>query len=280
MVKIKDCLKMGTDILKSSSDMPKFEAEVLLAHILGKDRLYLTAFGDREISSDVEKDFYEKCQRRALGEPSAYILGEKEFMSLSFEVNPSVLIPRPDTELVIEMVVQKYEGKEADILDLCTGSGAIACSLAYYLPHCTVTGTDISEAAIATARRNAKRNFVDKRVDFVISDVLQKTDFGKKFDIVISNPPYIETSVIATLEKDVKDFEPSLALDGGDDGLIFYRKIVDNIDIPLKKGGELYFEIGYNQAESVTEIMRDKFCDIQTFKDLAGHDRVVKGQLR
>jgi len=279
MVKIKDCLKMGTDILKSSLDMPKFEAEVLLAHILGKDRLYLTAFGDREISSDVEKDFYEKCQRRALGEPSAYILGEKEFMSLSFEVNPSVLIPRPDTELLVELICEEYKGKDKKILDLCTGSGAIACSLAHFLPECSFTATDISEKALATAKKNAKRNKVDERINFIISDALQKTDFGEMFDIVVSNPPYIESSVIPTLERNVKDYEPLLALDGGDDGLIFYRKIVDNIDASLKLGGELYFEIGFNQAQSVSEIMQEKFCDIQVIKDLAGHDRVVKGQL-
>ena len=120
---------------------------------------------------------------------------------------------------------------------------------------------------------------MDEKIKFIISDALQKTDFGEMFDIAVSNPPYIESSVIPTLERDVKDFEPLLALDGGDDGLIFYRKIVDNIDGYLKKGGELYFETGFNQAQSVSEIMQKKFCDIQVIKDLAGHDRVVKGQL-
>ena len=259
MVKIKDCLEKGISVLKGSVPVPKLEAEVLLAHILKKDRLYVLAFGDAQIGENEEQTFYELCVRRAKGEPSAYIIGEKEFMSLKFKVNPSVLIPRPETELLAEHIIEKYSGKSINILELCTGSGAIAVSLAHFLPDVKILATDISNDALCVAKENAKINKVQSRVSFVKADALLKTDFGQRFDVLVSNPPYIESAVIPTLDKDVKDFEPILALDGGDDGLIFYKNIVDNIDGTLLRGGELYFEIGYNQAESVFNIMSEKF---------------------
>ncbi len=280
MVKITDCLNKGIAVLHNSVSMPSLEAEIFLAHALGKDRLYVLAFGDRQIEKEEENEFYKMCSRRALGEPSAYIIGEKEFMSLKLKVNPSVLIPRPETELLVEHIIEKHSGKSISILDLCTGSGAIAVSLAHFLPNVRILATDISNDALAVAKENAEMNKVQNRVSFVKADALLKTDFGQRFDILVSNPPYIESAVIPTLDKDVKDFEPKKALDGGDDGLIFYQKIVDNIDINLRCGGELYFEIGFNQAKSVCDIMKSKFENIKVIKDLAGLDRIVTGQLR
>ncbi len=280
MVKIKDCLKKGVDILNGSLSMPRLEAEVLLAHILKKDRLFILTFGDKEINEYEEKLFFEMCKRRALGEPSAYITGEKEFMSLSFKVSPDVLIPRSETELLVEEIIEKHKDKKLSILELCTGSGAIAVSLAHFLPKANVLATDISKGALYIAKTNAEINKVDKRVEFVISDALKKTNFEKRFDLLVSNPPYIESAVIQTLDKDVKDFEPHLALDGGDDGLIFYKNIVDNIDGTLIQNGELYFEIGYNQADKVCSIMEKKFKNIRVIKDLQGLDRIVTAQLR
>lgn len=280
MVKIKDLLKKGIAALQNSVSMPSLEAELFLAHILGKDRLYVLTFGDTQIEKEEENAFYKMCERRALGEPSAYIIGEKEFMSLNFKVNPSVLIPRPETELLVEHIIEKYSGKSISILDLCTGSGAIAVSLAHFLPNAKILATDISDDALCVAKANAEINKVQNRVSFVKADALLKTDFGQRFDLLVSNPPYIESAVIPTLDKDVKDFEPREALDGGDDGLIFYKNIVDNIDINLRRSGELCFEIGFNQADSVCDIMKSKFESIKVIKDLAGLDRIVTGQLR
>lgn len=280
MVKINDLLKKGIAALQNSVSMPSLEAELFLAHILGKDRLYVLAFGDRQVETEEENAFFKMCERRAKGEPAAYIIGEKEFMSLKFKVNPSVLIPRPETELLTEHIIEKYFGESISILDLCTGSGAIAVSLAHFLPNARVLATDISDDTLTVAKTNAEINKVQNRVSFIKADALIKTDFGQRFDILVSNPPYIESAVIPTLDKDVKDFEPIKALDGGDDGLIFYKNIVDNIDINLKRRGEIFFEIGFNQAKSVCDIMKTKFENIKVIKDLAGLDRIVTGQLR
>ena len=279
MVSLDACLAKGVDIL-SGTDLARLEAEILLCHVLGKDRLYLAVHKADPIRDDDAKRFLELCQRRAKGEPSAYITGIREFMSLEFEVNSSVLIPRPETEMLAELICSKYKGKNANIIDICTGSGAIACSVAHYLPDALVTAVDISKDALAVASRNCKRLGVADRVTLMRADALEKIDVSQKFDLAVSNPPYIETDVIATLEVDVKDFEPMLALDGGEDGLIFYRQIVNNIKSVLKEGGELYFEIGSSQGNDVAHIMSTQFENVTVIKDLAGLDRIVTGQLR
>jgi len=279
MVSLDACLAKGVDIL-SGTDLARLEAEILLCHVLGKDRLYLAVHKADPIRDDDAKRFLELCQRRAKGEPSAYITGIREFMSLEFEVNSSVLIPRPETEMLAELICSKYKGKNANIIDICTGSGAIACSVAHYLPDACVTAVDISKDALAVASRNCKRLGVADRVTLMRADALEKIDVSQKFDLAVSNPPYIETDVIATLEVDVKDFEPMLALDGGEDGLIFYRQIVNNIKSVLKEGGELYFEIGSSQGNDVAHIMSTQFENVTVIKDLAGLDRIVTGQLR
>ncbi len=279
MVSLAECLAIGTELL-SGTDLARLEAEILLCHVLGKDRLYVAVHKHDPISSDDAERFLELCQRRAKGEPSAYITGTKEFMSLEFEVNPSVLIPRPETEMLVELICDKYKGKNANIIDICTGSGAIACSVAHYLPDARVTAVDISNDALAVAGRNCQRTGVADRVTLMQADALREINANQSFDLAVSNPPYIESSVIDTLDCDVKNFEPRLALDGGEDGLIFYRQIVNNIKSVLKPHGELYFEIGSSQGSDVAHIMSARFENIAVLKDLAGLDRIVTGQLR
>jgi len=279
MVILKDVLKSCADILKNSVPSPFMEAQILLGHVLSKDSLYIKTHPDIPVDSQDEKKAYSLCKRRAKGEPVAYITGIKEFMSLEFEVCPAVLIPRPDTEIITEYIIEKYSDSSIAVLDLCTGSGAISVSLAKYMKNARITATDISPDAIRVAKRNAKRNQVEEKIDFLIKDAIWDYDFKNKFDVVVSNPPYIETSCISSLMRDVSEFEPKLALDGGEDGLIFYKKIVKNIKKILKCGGELIFEIGYNQGNAVSDIMKNEFSHILVTKDYAGQDRMVTGQL-
>ena len=280
MVILKDVLISCADILKACVPSPFMEAEIILGHIILKDSLYIKTHPDLTLTEETEKLAYSLCQRRAKGEPVAYITGTKEFMSLEFEVNSNVLIPRPDTEIITEYIIEKYRNRAPKILDLCTGSGAIAISLAKYIVNSQITATDISKDALEVAERNAKKHNVDQRIDFLVKDALKDYEFSDKFDIVVSNPPYIETSVISSLMKDVSEYEPKLALDGGEDGLIFYKKTVNNIRKILKPGGELVFEIGYNQGKSVSEIMEKDFSFVQVSKDFGNNDRMVSGQLR
>ncbi len=279
MVKISDCLLSGVALLKKTVENPRMESEIFMAHILKKDRLYIAVHKNEEISPDHEAAFLSMCSRRALGEPLAYITGTKEFMSMEFEVCKGVLIPRPETELLAEYICDKYAGTDAKIIDICTGSGAIACSIAHYLPKAYVEAVDISSDALCIAKKNAQKNKVDGRINFYIADALLPIKSDIKFDVAVSNPPYIETHVIDSLMRDVRDFEPRIALDGGTNGLIFYEKIVDNIESILADGGELIFEIGCNQAEAVTSIMEQKFKNIVLTKDRAGNDRMINGQL-
>ncbi len=279
MVKIADALEKCVEILSGKVDDERFESDVLAQAVLGMDKLMLRIHSRDEIDSEKFGKLLSFAKRRSEGEPSAYITGFREFMSLDFKVDKRVLIPRPDTEILVEAVIDKYRDSKINVLDICTGSGAIACSVAHYVKNANVTGLDISDGALEVAALNANLTATSERVNFIKYDALNIcADLGE-FDVVVSNPPYIESQVIKTLNKTVRDFEPSIALDGGDDGLVFYRKIVSKIDKCLKKGGELYFETGYNQAQAVAGIMNEKFGKINILKDLSGNDRVVFGQL-
>lgn len=280
MVSISECLLTATGMLKPVVENPRSEAEFFMAHILQKDRMYIVVHRDELLDQSITDRFFELIKRRSSGEPAAYITGIKEFMSLSFSVCPDVLIPRPETEMLVEHITEKYSDFDnLHIIDICTGSGAIACSLAHYMPDATVHGIDISPAAVKTAIQNARSNSVLSNTKFWTADALKPVESDIIYDVVVSNPPYIESEVIDTLMPDVRDYEPHLALDGGADGLIFYRNIVDNIEHILQKKGELVFEIGYNQADSVVSIMKNKFSDIHVCKDCFGNDRMVFGQL-
>ncbi|MBE7053716.1 MAG: peptide chain release factor N(5)-glutamine methyltransferase [Ruminococcaceae bacterium] len=251
------------------------DADALLKNVLSCDEIYLLVHKDDIMKKEDLKRFASYVKRRENKESVAYITGEKEFMSLMFYVDKNVLVPRWETELLVEEIINA-DIKKDEILDLCTGSGAIAVSLKYYLKNSSLVGVDISDGALLVAKKNAKNILKNDDVTFLKLDVLSETEkLNKKFDVVVSNPPYIETDVIKTLDSDVKDFEPHLALDGGCDGLMFYRKIASDAKYILKKGGYIFFEIGFNQGDALKEILKDNFTDIEVKNDYAGLPRIV-----
>ncbi len=253
----------------SNSDTPLLDARVLFAHAVGC-RDALLYFG--EVTDEQKKLFESYIKKRAQGIPVSYITGEKEFMGLRFFLNESTLIPRPDTECLIEKVLMLNKIDNPKILDLCTGSGCIGISLAKFIEKAEVVLSDVSLGALKMATKNAEENGVLKRTAIKQIDVL-KDEIKEGFDIITANPPYIETDVLKTL--DVSKFEPTLALDGGRDGLIFYREIVKKAHNALNSGGLLAFEIGYNQGESVSKLLCKDFKNIEITKDYGGNDRVV-----
>lgn len=258
-------------------DNARFEAEQIVMHVLGIGRTGFITNSSRAVTDDEMRIINETAARRAGGEPLQYILGETEFMSLPFKVNRATLIPRSDTETLVEHVLEHMNGKSCEILDIGAGTGCVGISLAYYNKNARVTELDISFDAINTARENAGINGVLGRTKFIKADILNEIPDGA-YDIIVSNPPYIETAVIGTLQTEVKDYEPLSALDGGEDGLTFYRRITEIAPKMLKKGGLLAFEIGYNQGENVKKLMEKNFKDIRIIKDLCGNDRVVSGR--
>ncbi len=248
----------------------------IMVHVLGVSRGKLAFVS--EINENQVNEIRQIATERAKHIPLAYIIGESNFFGRDFLVSSDVLIPRMDTEILIETVVKEIKASDKclRVLDIGTGSGAIAITLALETDS-NVIAVDVSEKALAVAEKNAKKWGVS--VHFIKSDLFENVK-GQKFDIVVSNPPYIETTVIETLSEDVKNNEPHLALDGGKDGLEFYRRIVRDSKNYLEKDGLLVFEIGYNQAKSVKELLKTDFYEIDVIKDYGGNDRVVKGRLK
>ena len=263
----------------------KRDAESLLLFLMHEDRKFLFLHrndGTDEYQTDA---YFELIDRRAAGEPLQYIVGSQEFMGLTFDVNESVLIPRQDTETLVELALEKAKEKKRSlsVLDMCCGSGAIAVSMAHFLPKAKVTACDISTDALETAKKNAEKNGLGGRIDFRESDLFyvkkrkKIIQMKETFDMILSNPPYIPTDVIATLQTEIKDHEPMTALDGGDDGLAFYRRISAEAPQNLKTGGFLILEIGSDQAEAVSALLDEAgvYDEVEVHKDLAGLDRVV-----
>ena len=263
----------------------KRDAENLLLFLMNEDRKFLFLHRNDGTDEDHADAYFDLIDRRAAGEPLQYIVGSQEFMGLPFEVNESVLIPRQDTESLVELALEKAKEKKRSlsILDMCCGSGAIAVSMAHFLPKAKVPACDISEAALEGAKKNADKNGVGGRVEFRQSDLFQIKKRKKvvqmkdSFDMILSNPPYIPTDVIGTLQREIREHEPMTALDGGDDGLDFYRRIASEAAANLKKDGLLLLEIGSDQARAVTELLEAAECyeEIGVHKDLAGLDRIV-----
>lgn len=216
-----------------------------------------------------EKEPYEKAKKRATGYPLQYILGEWEFYGLSFKVKEGVLIPRADTEILVERLLS-FAPKGAKVLDLCTGSGCIAITAAKY--GLNATAVELSESALDIAKENAVLNGV--KVDFINADVFGFEKSAPMFDIIVSNPPYLTGSEMGKLQTEVK-YEPAMALYGGEDGLKFYRYIEENYYPVLKNGGRILFEIGYRQADALCEMLKERYCDIRVIKDYGDNDRVV-----
>lgn len=280
-MKILDLINKGQEtLIQKLEDVNfRFESELILSHVLKKDRVWLLTHQNDNVDGNEERLYFSLINRRADGEPFGYITGTKEFMSLVFSVCPGVLIPRPDTETLVCKVIDIFKGKSAKFLDLCTGSGAIAVSIAKYIENASVTAVDISDICIDIATKNTQNNEVAKKVRLIKKDVLADFDLGEKFDCLVSNPPYIKTSTLPSLMKDVKDYEPTLALDGGEDGLLFYRAICSIAKKHLEENGYLFFEVGFDQAEDVKKLMEENnFSQIEFIKDLSGINRVVYGK--
>ncbi len=276
---LREVITEGSKILRSNEITDcEIDARLLLEYVFDVSRNELILYGDRNVDDVLCKRYFELIQKRTEHVPLQYLTGTQEFMGLEFLVNENVLIPRQDTEcLVEEAMLVTEDGMQ--VLDMCTGSGCIIISLAKYKNEIDACGVDISEDALLLARKNAEGNQVD--VEFVKSNLFENIETSRKFDIVVSNPPYIETSQIEMLMPEVRDYEPRLALDGDEDGLIFYRKITERVVDYLRPGGWLLYEIGCNQGDSVSKILEDKgFLEVSVVKDLAGLPRVVKGRLR
>lgn len=278
---IREILIEYMEKLSSISDTPKLDTEIMLQKALGDvDRLYIQLNLNKELSNDELSIFNEMMKDRLNGRPIAYIVNNREFMGLDFYVEEGVLIPRPDTEPLVEEVIELSKGKEKlKIVDIGTGSGAITVSLAKYIDGCHVYSLDISDKALSIGEKNAISNNVDNKIDFIKSDVFSGIeDKGLMLDIIVSNPPYIKKGDINTLHTQVKDFEPYIALEGGEDGLDFYRTITEQSVKYLKAKGILAFEVGHDQAKDVCGIMqKNGYEKIYTKKDLQGIDRVVIG---
>lgn len=260
-------------LAKAGIEEAKLDARLLLEYICHTDRNTLLVHGDSQ-RSEMEVRFYQMViEKRASRIPLQHITGQQEFMGLTFKVNEHTLIPRQDTEILVEEAM-RYLGDGTRILDLCTGSGCILLSLLKYSNECQGVGVDISEEALTVARENA--DILGLQADFRQSDLFEKVE--GKFDMIVSNPPYIETAVIDTLMPEVREHEPMLALDGKEDGLYFYRKIIEDCSEYLAHGARIFFEIGYNQGEAVKMLMEKKgFHEVEIVKDYAGLDRVVTG---
>ena len=263
----------SNELIKSEISEPNLKSKLLLMSIMNVSKEYLVIHGKDIIDSTVQEEFKNLISKLKMGYPLEYITHEKEFMKLKFYVDENVLIPRADTEVLVEEVIKRIN-KQVKVLDLCTGSGAIAISLAKYLENSFITAIDISAKAIEIAQKNAKQNNVE--IEFVCSDLFEKIESSNtKFDIIVSNPPYIETDEILKLNKDVQK-EPILALDGGKDGVIFYKKISNEAKEFLKENGIIAFEIGYKQKNDVIQILQNEgYKNIICIKDLSGNDRVV-----
>lgn len=268
----KGCLKLKMQKV----DSPKRKARLVMQAMLGKDRQYILVYDEEQLTQSQEEKYFKSIEKLEIGIPLQHITHQQEFMKMNFYVNKDVLIPRPDTEVLVEEVIRIAEKINAKkILDLCTGSGAIAISLARYIQNSQITAVDISEKALKVAERNAKKNQVDKQIAFLSSDLFKNLP-KEKYDIIVSNPPYIKREVIKSLDKEVRQ-EPVMALDGGWDGLDFYRKIIHESYEFLKYKGYLCLEIGYDQKIDVIELIEQeqKYIDIYSKKDLYGNDRIV-----
>ncbi len=294
-MKVRDLLREGTEKLKHAGvDNAEYDARQLLNYAYGKTSAEMLAEMDRELcpgaTGGTEPTDIKYCPgdcgaritfnlvtaRRAAREPLQQILGTAGFMGMDFHVDPSVLIPRQDTETLAETVLQEEKDKEISVLDLCTGSGCIAIALKKLGGYREVYASDLSREALRTAKSNARAN--EAPVSFVESDLFEK--IPGSFDVIVSNPPYIPTDVIDTLEPEVRDHDPKAALDGGADGLGFYRRIAAEAPDHLRGNGRIYLEIGYDQAEAVRELFAAKgFADIRVIRDLAGADRVIAARL-
>ena len=279
---ISELIKKGMIELKNGNiEEPKLKARLLMQYVLNKSRQYVIVNDREELDNIKEKQYLEEIKILKKGVPIEHITHQKEFMKLSFFVDKNVLIPRQDTEILVEEVINIAKKNNAKkILDLCTGSGAIAVSLAKYLPQVEITAIDISNEALKIAKKNAISNNVENQITFISSDMFTNLN-EEKFDIIVSNPPYIKTNVIKNLDIQVQN-EPYIALDGGKDGLDFYKKIINESYQYLKYNGYLCLEIGFDQKIDVIELIEntERFTGTYSKKDLFDNDRIIVTRLK
>jgi release factor glutamine methyltransferase len=289
---IKTALQLGVQLLKQSgSPSAILDAELLLLHSCGvhniaMNKIKLITNCNDIIPENIYNLYIEFVDQRCQGKPVQYITGKQEFMGLELETCEKVLIPRGDTEIIVEKLLELSDKNRAlNIIDMCTGTGAIAVGLSHFLPLAAVTAVDISEDAVQCCTRNIIKHGLQNRVRVVRSNLfedLTRSEITNNIDMVVSNPPYIPTNDIADLSVNVKDYEPMLALDGGRDGLDFYRRIIIDAVRCLRSGGILAFEIGYNQGQDIMNIIKESgsYYDLECFKDLAGLDRCIIARKR
>lgn len=281
-MKMQELWTWGTEELRAAGvDNPRFTAELLLRAASGLDRAYFLAHGEHIVASECEERYRDMIRQRSLGMATQYLIGHQEFFGRDFWVSPAVLIPRPETELLVEAVLAFFSGRSGQypcpcILDLCAGSGSVGISLAAELPGAAVTLADISRDALEVAGTNADRLGVRDRVCFVEGDLFASLA-GRRFDCIVSNPPYIPSRDIESLSREVRG-EPRAALDGGLDGYDFYRRIAAQASCFLTPSGLLALEVGAGQADAVSNMLsRAGFLDLMIKSDLAGIERVVMG---
>ena len=294
---VKNIIRMGVSQLERSGNPDaETDAELLLRYLFCVDKMGLYKLWGKEMDDDQCDQYFTLVETRASGTPLQYIIGTQEFMGFPFIVNENVMIPRQDTETLVEeaaSMLEKAARKGQTVLDLCCGCGAIGISLARLCESIKVTASDISRDALAVARQNAKKLLPDKKITFEEGDLFApfySVFRTVQFDMIVANPPYIKSGVIPTLQTEIKNHEPLTALDGGLDGLDFYRRILAQAPKHLKKGGALLLEIGHDQAAAIREIVaglaavnvskksvagRNRLCDVTILQDLAGNDRVA-----
>ena len=275
-------LDLRTELRRAGDEEATQSARELVCAAAAKTREELVRDGSLYASPEVEKSARELVKRHLAGEPVAYLIGEWEFHGLPIVVTPDVLIPRMDTEVLVDAALRVLVGRKmnARILDLCSGSGCIGCALAHELPAARVVMVDISDEALTVSKENLRRNHQNRTI-CLKADALEKPPMGiGTFDLIVSNPPYVASMDILTLDSSVRDYEPLGALDGGEDGLMFYRAIVRHWTQILRPGGWLMFEVGEDQADAVMALMtEEKYTDVTALEDTAGIRRVVVGRI-
>lgn len=280
---IREAIKTGMNMIKEKNiEDATLKSKMIMENVLGQNRQYIIANDLKQLDCKQEKEYFLKIKKILENNPIEYITNKKEFMNLELYVNQDVLIPRQDTEILVEEVInilQNIKAENIQILDMCTGSGAIAIALAKNVEKCIVDAVDISSGALEVVRKNVVKNQVEDKINIINSDLFSKVP-NKKYNLIVSNPPYIERNVIENLDKQVQK-EPIIALDGGEDGLDFYRIIAEQAINYLKTGSFLCFEIGYNQKNDVIKIIEDEQNYKNTYckKDLYGNDRIIITQV-
>lgn len=275
----RECYEQGCRTLQAAGiEEAALDARLLLEAVCGTNRNDLLVHGEQPVAPEAEEKYLNWIRQRAEHIPLQQLTGEQDFMGLTFTVNEHVLIPRQDTEILVEEVLKElHDGMR--VLDMCTGSGCILLSLLHYSNDCEGLGVDLSAEALEVAGRNVLKVLTPEKAEhahFLQSDLFEKVE--GKFEIIVSNPPYIASAEVEKLMPEVRDHEPRMALDGTEDGLYFYRRIIEEAGKHLVSSGMLFFEIGYDQGQAVSELMRTEgYCDVQVAQDYAGLDRVVLG---